>query len=103
MGDEGRDGGGGRSQERGWVHAVASAQFILGGVLVQQPDVREGEVAALALALALPLAVHIDLGHLHHVAHLHGEKPAVRDMRAWTPQQGYQRAILTYEISMYAS
>lgn len=31
----------------------------------------EGEVAFLALALALPLAVHIDLGHLHHVAHLH--------------------------------
>lgn len=48
-----------------------SAELVLGVVLVQQFDVREGEVAALAFTFAFPLAVHVDFGHLHHVAHLH--------------------------------
>lgn len=47
-----------------------SAELVLGVVLVQQFDVREGEVAALAVTFALPLAVHVYFGHLHHVAHL---------------------------------
>lgn len=48
----------------------SSAQFVLGAVLVQQFDVRERKVAMLAFTFALPLAVHVDFGHLHHVAHL---------------------------------
>lgn len=51
-----------------------SAEFVLGVVLVQQFDVREGEVAALAVTFALPLAVHVYFGHLHHVAHLGRER-----------------------------
>lgn len=39
-------------------------------VLLQQADVGEGEVALFPFALPLPLAVHIDLGHLYHVPHL---------------------------------
>lgn len=39
-------------------------------VLVQQSDVGEREVASFALAFALPLAVHVDLGHFHRVPHL---------------------------------
>lgn len=38
--------------------------------LFQQPDVGKGEMAVLAFALTLPLAIHVDLGHFHHVAHL---------------------------------
>lgn len=47
-----------------------SAQFILCVVLVQQFDVREGKVAALAFTFTFPLAVHVYFGHLHHIAHL---------------------------------
>lgn len=47
-----------------------SAEFILGVVLVQQFDVCEGKVATFAFTFALPLAVHVYFGHLHHVAHL---------------------------------
>lgn len=47
-----------------------SAEFVLGVVLVQQFDVCEGEVASLPFTFALPLAVHVYFGHLHHVAHL---------------------------------
>lgn len=47
-----------------------SAELVLGVVLVQQFDVREGKVATLAFTFALPLAVHVYFGHLHHVAHL---------------------------------
>lgn len=43
-------------------------------VLFQQSDVGEGEVASFALALALPLAVHVDLGHFYHVSHLSNVK-----------------------------
>lgn len=50
-----------------------SAEFVLGVVLVQQFDVCEGEVATLAFTFALPLAVHVYFGHLHHVAHLRGD------------------------------
>lgn len=51
---------------------LISAEFVLrvGVVLVDQFDVREGEVAPLAFAFALPLAVDVDFGHLHHIAHL---------------------------------
>lgn len=47
-----------------------SAQLVLSVVLVQQFDVREGKVATFAFTFALPLAVHVDFGHLHQVAHL---------------------------------
>lgn len=43
-------------------------------MLVQQFDMREGKVAALAFAFPLPLAVHVDFGHLHHVPHLHRKR-----------------------------
>lgn len=43
-------------------------------MLVQQFDVREGEVTAFAFTFALPLAVHIYFGHLHRVAHLGRER-----------------------------
>lgn len=38
--------------------------------LFHQADVGEGEVASFTFALALPLAVHVDLGHFNQVAHL---------------------------------
>ena len=47
-----------------------SAEFVLGVVLVQQFDVREGKVATFAFTFALPLAVHVYFGHRHHIAHL---------------------------------
>lgn len=47
-----------------------SAELVLGVVLVQQFDVCEWEVAPFAFTFALPLPVHVDFGHLHHVAHL---------------------------------
>lgn len=47
-----------------------SAELVLGVVLVQQFDVCEGKVATFAFTFALPLAVHVDFGHLHHIAHL---------------------------------
>lgn len=42
--------------------------------LFQQSDVGEGEMASFAFALTLPLAVHVDLGHFHHVSHLFNDK-----------------------------
>lgn len=51
-----------------------SAQLVVGVVLVQQFDVREGKVATLAFALPFPLAIHVYFGHLHHVAHLQKRK-----------------------------
>lgn len=56
--------------------------LLLRVLVVQKPDVREGKVAMLALALALPLAVHVDLCHLHHVAHLLEEKDS-SDRQTW--------------------
>ena len=47
-----------------------SAEFVLGIVLVQQFDVCEGKVATFAFTFPLPLAVHVNFGHLHHIAHL---------------------------------
>jgi hypothetical protein len=49
---------------------VSLSALILRVLVVQKPDVREGKVAMLALALALPLAVHVDLGHFYHVSDL---------------------------------
>lgn len=48
--------------------------LVVGMVLLQQPDVGEGKVASLALALTLPLAVHVDLGHFYRVAHLQDDQ-----------------------------
>ena len=56
-----------------------SAELVLGVVLVQQFDVREGKVATFAFTFTLPLAVHVDFGHLHHVAHLGREGGENRD------------------------
>lgn len=56
-----------------------SAELVLGVVLVQQFDVCEGKVAALAFTFALPLAVDVDFGHLHHVAHLEEARERGRD------------------------
>lgn len=50
----------------------SSAELVLGVVLVQKFDVREGKVAALAFTFTLPLAVHVYFGHLHQVTHLQG-------------------------------
>ena len=50
--------------------AVCVSALLLRVLLVQQSDVCEGEVTSLAFTLPLPLAVHVDLGHLHHVSHL---------------------------------
>ena len=58
----------------GGAQCPLSAHVVLGVIMVQQLNMCEGEVASFALALALPLAVHIDLCHLHHVAHLQEEK-----------------------------
>ena len=49
---------------------VCVSALVLGVLVVQQPDMRKGKVASLALALALPLAVHVDLGHFYHVSDL---------------------------------
>lgn len=57
-----------------------SAQIVLGTVLVQQFDVCEGKVATFAFTLPLPLAVHVNFGHLHHVAHLRSGKKNVLSM-----------------------
>lgn len=48
-------------------------------MLVQQFDVREGEVTTFAFTFALPLAVHIYFGHLHSVAHLGRERRGRHD------------------------
>lgn len=63
-----------------WLSRPLSAEFVLGAVLVQQFDVREGEVATFAFTFALPLAVHVYFGHLHHVAHLPREREGVREL-----------------------
>lgn len=59
-----------------------SAHVFLRAVMVQQLNMGEGEVASFALALAFPLAVHVDLCHLHHVAHLQEEKDS-SDRQTW--------------------
>lgn len=80
-----REGGGGGSNTSVQICSLSrplSAELVLGVVLVQQFDVREGEVTALAFTLALPLAVHIDFGHLHPVAHLGRERRGRHDEHA---------------------
>lgn len=48
--------------------------LIIGMWLFQQSDVGEGKVASFAFALALPLTVHVDLGHCYKVPHLQNDK-----------------------------
>lgn len=55
------------------VMGVCFSALVVGVVLFQQSNVGEGEVASFALTLALPLAVHVDLGHFYRVAHLQSE------------------------------
>ena len=43
-------------------------------MLFQQSNVGEGKVASFALALTLPLAVHVDLGHFYHVSNLRNDE-----------------------------
>ena len=50
-------------------------------VAVDELDVGEGEVADLAIELALPLAVDGHLGHLDHVAHVEPERGLVVGVR----------------------
>ena len=57
-----------------------SAQFLLCALLIQQFDVCEGKMASFSFTLAFPLAVHIDFGHFHHVAHLRGRKTSYYGM-----------------------
>ena len=64
-------------------YTCASA-FVLRLLLVEQADVCEGEMAFLALALSLPLAVHVDFRHRHHVAHLHTQSSVRRDTNKQT-------------------
>lgn len=56
-----------------WSTSVFSA-LVIGMRLFQQSDVGEGKVASFAFALALPLTVHVDLGHCHKVPHLQSDK-----------------------------
>lgn len=63
---------------RGEAAQTPSAEVVLGVVAVEQPNVREREVTPPALALTLPLAIDVDLGHLHHVAHLQEQHTHVR-------------------------
>lgn len=74
---KGMEVGGGKKNNQGLILVSKlrlgfplSAEFVLGVVLVQQFDMCKGEVATLAFTFALPLAVHVYFGHLHHVAHL---------------------------------
>lgn len=54
--------------------AHVSSALVVRMRLFQQSDVGEGEMASFAFALTLPLAVHVDLGHFHHVSHLFNDK-----------------------------
>lgn len=72
MAERGR-GGGRLAAVQATGAPVRFSALVVGVRLLQQSDVGEGEVAPFALALALPLAVHVDLGHLHHVAHLRSD------------------------------
>lgn len=49
---------------------AAPSAVSVGMRLLHQANVGEGEVTSFTFALALPLAVHLDLGHLNQVAHL---------------------------------
>lgn len=49
---------------------VCVSAFVHRLLRVDQTDVCEGEVAFLALALAFPLAIHVDLRYCHNVTHL---------------------------------
>lgn len=64
-------GGGG-----GWGCKAAPSAVSVGMRLLHQANVGEGEVTPFTFALALPLAVHLDLGHLDQVAHLRGHREA---------------------------
>lgn len=57
------------AEEGGTTRAAASAVAI-GVLLLHQANVGEGEVTSFTFALALPLAVHVNLGHFNHLAHL---------------------------------
>lgn len=64
-----------------WAGCPLSAEFVLGVVLVQQFDMCEGKVTTLAFTFALPLAVHVYFGHLHHVAHLGNKRESFCNQR----------------------
>lgn len=49
---------------------VSPSALVVRMWLFQQSDVGEGEVTSFAFTLTLPLAVHVDLGHLDGVTHL---------------------------------
>lgn len=68
------EGGSNTSVQNLQLSRPLSAEFILRVVLVQQFDVREGEMTTFAFTFTLPLAVHIYFGHLHCVAHLRRER-----------------------------
>lgn len=54
--------------------AHVSSALVVWMRLFQEPDVGEGEMASFAFALTLPLAVHVYLGHFHHVSYLFNDK-----------------------------
>lgn len=74
-------GGGGRAEP---------SAVTVGMRLFHQADVGEGEVASFTFALALPLAVHVDLGHFNQVAHLSRtqKQPSAGRSDTPTPQRG---------------
>lgn len=50
-----------------------SSALVIRMRLFQQSNVGEGEMASLAFALTLPLAIHVDLGDFNHVSHLYDD------------------------------
>lgn len=67
----------------------------------------EGEVASFTFALAVPLAVHVDLGHFNQVAHLSRrdrETSSVpRSQAGPTPQRGPAPAGSTAKVGLGAT
>lgn len=57
-------------REKWALEKVSPSALVIRMWLFQQSDVGEGEVTLFAFTLTLPLAVHVDLGHLDGVAHL---------------------------------
>lgn len=62
--------GGERLEEEGGTGGPAPSAVAVGVLLFHQTDVGEGEVTSFPFALALPLAVHVNLGHFNQLAHL---------------------------------
>ena len=63
---------------------------------VDELDVREGEVADLAVELALPLSGDVHLGHLHNLAHFEPQGSLV--VRARNPSLLHSRVCWQFAL-----